>query len=114
MGLIGELNGRPLFHTTTSQSQDDSVLQGEIVGVVFNEDNMQEDSTVPEAPPHPTDSTQHEILACGPTHRVGSILNLVTPPEGGIEGIEDNGFVTWVASSSQVDKDMPDSPQHAD
>lgn len=101
-------------HTTTSQSQDDSVLQGEMVGVVFNEDNMQEDSIVPEAPQPPADSSQREVLACGPIHHPGSILNLIIPPDGGIEGNADNEFVTWIASSSQVDKDAPDSPQHAE
>ena len=85
-----------------------------MVGVVSNADNMQEDCPVPADYVHQADSTQHEILGCEPVHHAGSILNLITPPEGGIEGLEDSGFVTWVASSSQVDKDVPDAPQHAD
>ena len=45
-------------HTTTSQSQDDSVLQGEVAGIVFNGDNMEEEGNVPEAPQPLADSTQ--------------------------------------------------------
>lgn len=78
--------------------------------MISNADNMQEDCPVPEVSMHQADSNQHEILGCEPVQHDGRILNLVTPSEGGIEGIE----VTWVASSSQVDKDMPGSPQHAD
>lgn len=85
-----------------------------MVGVVSNADNIQEDCPVHEASMHQADSIQHEILGCKPVHHAGSILNLVTPPDGGIEGLEESGFVTWVASSSQVDKDVPNSPQHAD
>lgn len=76
-------------------------------------ENMQEDRHVPEVSTHQADSNQHEILCCEPVHHVVNILNLVTPPEGGIEGIEDSGFVTWVASSSRVDKEVPDSLHRA-
>lgn len=75
---------------------------------------MQEDTPVPEAPQQPVDLTQSEILACGPSEHVGCILNLVTTPEGGATELDDNGFVTWAAASSQVERDTPDSPQHAD
>lgn len=85
-----------------------------MAGVVPNADNMQEDCPVPQASTHQADSTQNEILGCEPVHHAGSILNLVTPPKGGIKVLEYYGFVTWVASSSQVDKDVPDSLQHAD
>ena len=83
-----------------------------MAGVVFNDDNMQEDGIVPEAPQPPADSNQREVLACEPVHPPGSILNLVIPPDGGIAGDADNEFVTWIASSSQVDKDALDSPKH--
>lgn len=85
-----------------------------MAGVGFNEDNMQEDDIVPEAPRPPTKSSQCEVLACEPVHHPGSILNLVNPLDGGIKGNADNDFVTWIASSSQVDKDAPDSPQHGE
>jgi len=93
--IFGEEEDKPSSsaHTTTSQSQDDSVLQGEMAGVVFNEDNMQEDGIVPEAPQPLADSSHREMLACGPFHHPGSILNLVITPEGGIEGNAGNEFV---------------------
>lgn len=86
--ILAEEEDKPssLAHTTTSQSQDDSVLQGEMAGVVFNEDKMQEDGIVPETPQPPAKSSQREVLACQPVHHPGSILNLVIPPDGGIEG----------------------------
>ena len=99
-------------HTTMSQSQDDSVLQGEVAGVMFNGDNMQEEGNVPEVPQPPTDSNQREVLACAPVHPPRSVLNLVIPPDGGVMGDADNVVVTWISSSSEVDKDALDSPKH--
>lgn len=49
--ILAEEEDKPssFAHTTTSQSQDDSVLQGEVVGVEFNGGNMQEEGNAPGA-----------------------------------------------------------------
>lgn len=95
-------------HTTPSQSQDDSVLHGEVAGVVFNGDNMQEDGDMPEARQPPVNSTQRTVLAGEPEHPPGGIQNLETSPGGGNTGDADNAAATWIGSLSQVEKDALD------
>lgn len=97
-------------HTSSSQSQEDKILQGEMAGVMSNADNMQEDCLVPEVSTHQADSNQHDVLSCEPVPHEGGVLNLVTPLEGGTDGIEDSGLVTWMASSSRLDKTRTNSP----
>lgn len=57
--ILAEEEDKPssFVHTTTSQSQDDSVLQRDVVGTVFNCDNVQEEGNMPEAPQPPVDTT---------------------------------------------------------
>ena len=74
---------------------------------------MQEDAPVSEAPQQP-DPTQKDALVCGPSQRAVSILHLVTNPDGGVPALDEEGLVTWAASTSQVNEDTPASPSHAD
>lgn len=48
-----ENNQVSVAQTTSSQSQEESVLYGDMTGVVFNENMMQENPTVPEEPQQP-------------------------------------------------------------
>jgi len=112
--ILAEEEDKPSssVHTTPSQSQDDSVLQGEVAGVEFNGDNMQEEGNVSEAPQPPVDSTQRNVLAGEPEHPPGGIQNLKTPVGGGDTGDADNAVVTWIGSPSQGEKDALDSLKH--
>lgn len=103
---------RSSVHTTMSQSLDDNVLQGDVAGVVFNGDNMQEEGNAPEAPQPPVDSTQLNFPAVEPEHPPGGILNLETPLGGGDMGDEDIAGVTWKGSPSQVERDALNSQKH--
>lgn len=98
----------------SSYSQDDSVLLGDLTGIVFHADHMQEDAPVSEAPQQPVNPTQNDALVCGPSQRVVGILHLVSTPDGGAPTLDEDGFVTWAASTSQVNEVTPASPKHAD
>jgi len=74
---------------------------------------MQEDAPVSEVPQQP-DPAQEDALVCGLSQRAVSFLHLVTNPDGGAPTLDEDGLVTWVASTSRVKEDMPASPSHAD
>lgn len=97
----------------SSLSQDYSVLLGDLTGRVYHEDHMQEDAPVSEAPQQP-DPIQEDALVCEPSQREVGILHLVTNPDGGEPVLDEDGLVTWVASTSQEKEVTPASPSHAD
>jgi len=96
--------------SSSSQTQEDSTHQGGMEGAMFTADNMQEDSLVLEASMQQKDSNQLDVLECEPVHQDYDVLHLVTPTEGGTDGIENDGLVTWIASSSRPAKNDTDSP----
>jgi len=112
--ILAEEEGKPssFVHTIVSQSLDDSVLQGDVVGVMFKDENMQEEGNVPEAPQPPVDSTQRNLPAFKPEHPPGGILNLETPSGGGDMGEVDIAVVTGEGSPSQVERDALNSQAH--
>lgn len=71
---------------------------------------MQEDPPAPEASIQQKNSNSIDILVCDAVNQDFGVLHLVTPTEGGKEGIEDAGFVTWVASSSKPATKDADTP----
>ena len=68
--------------SASSHSQDDSVLLGDLTGIVFHADHMQEDAPVSKVPQQP-DPAQEDALVCGLSQRAVSFLHLVTNPDGG-------------------------------
>jgi len=54
-----ENNPNSSAHTSSSQSQEGIMLQGELAGVMSSVENMQEDRHVPEVSTHQADSNQH-------------------------------------------------------
>lgn len=96
----------------SSNSQDDSILLGDMIGLVFHVDRMYEDAPVPEVPQQPDPAKEDENV-CKPSQRATGYLHLVTD-SGGALLLDENGFVTWVASPSQAKEDMQASPSHAD
>ena len=73
--------------SSSSQTQEDSTHQGGMEGAMFTADNMQEDSLVLEASMQQKDSNQLDVLECEPVHQDYDVLHLVTPTEGGTDGI---------------------------
>lgn len=100
-------------HTTTSQSQDDSVLQGDVVGTVFNWDNVQEEGNIPEAPQPPVETTPRNLQMDDLEHPSISNLNLEVHLGGGDLGDGDNAVDMWMGSPSQVATDAPDALKNA-
>lgn len=74
-----QLSSLPSF---SSHSQDDSILLGDMTGIVFHADQMQEDAPVSKAPQQPVNPTQNDVLLCGPSQSAVGILHLVTNPDG--------------------------------
>jgi len=113
--IITEEEDKPSssVHTSPSQSQDDSVLQEDVVGSMFNCDDLQEEGNVPEVPQPPIDTAQHNLPAVEPAHPSDGNLNLVVSPGGGDLGHGDNVVDMWMGSPCWVEKDAPDSLKQA-
>lgn len=117
-----ESNQHSSTPSISSFSQDASVLLGDMTGIVFHADHMQEDVPVTEAPQHTPapempqqadNPTQEDILVYGPSRRVTGELHLITNPDGTLV-LDEDGMVTWATSPSQADEAMPTSPKHVD
>lgn len=96
--------------SSSSQSQEESSAQRGLGGVVFTADNMQEDSSAPEFSTQQRNSSQNDDLECELVHHDFGILHLVTPTECGADGIDEAGFITWVASPSKPTEQDTHSP----
>lgn len=107
-----ETNQVGMAQTTSSHSQEDSVLYGDMAGVVYNEEKLQEDPQVPEEPWQPINIIQDEIIACEPVQYARSTLNLVPTPDGA-PVFDEHGFVTWVAVSNKAEENKKDESEHA-
>lgn len=107
-------------------SQDDSILLGDLDGCVYHVDHRQEDAPAPDQTQHPTPAqendpvpeqmqypilAQEDVLLCGPSHRYPRVLHLVTHPNGE-PVMDEDGYVTWLASPSPEKEDAPPSPGH--
>lgn len=77
------------------------MAQGELGEVALTVEKMQEDSPAAETTTRQRTPTEEDALVCGLVHHDFGVLHLVTFAEGGAEGSEEVGFVTWVASPSK-------------
>jgi len=98
--------------SASAHSQDDSILLGDMTGLVFHVDRMHVDAPVPEVPQQPEPAQEDDIL-CEPSQKATGCVHLVTDSDGA-PALDEDGFVTWVASPSQAKEDIPTSPSHAD
>lgn len=96
----------------SSPSQDDSILLGDMTGLVFHADRMQEDAPVSAAPQQLVPAQENDIVG-EPSQKVAGLLHLVTDSDG-MPVLDDEGLVTWFASPSQAKKASPASSSHAD
>lgn len=87
--------------SSSTQSPEESLAQGELEGAALTAKNMQEDSLAAEDTTRQRISTQEDALVCGPVQHDFGVLLLVTPTGGGAKGTEEADFVTWVTSPSK-------------
>lgn len=98
--------------SASAHSQDDSILLGDMNGLVFHVDRMHVDAPVPEVPQQPEPTKEDDIL-CEPSQKATGCVHLVTDSDGA-PTLDEDGFVTWVASPSQAKEDILATPSHAD
>lgn len=89
------------------------MLQGDVVGTMFNCDDLQDSGNVPEVPQPPVDTPHHNLPVVKSTHPYDGNLNLVVPPGGCDTRDGDNVDEIWMGSPDRVEKDAPESLKHA-
>lgn len=95
-------------HTSTSQSQDDSVLQGEDVGIVFDCGELRAEGSVPDVLKPPEDNTQDILASADPANLSDGNQRLAAPPGGNGTCAGDNTDDSWMGVPCRVEKDARD------
>lgn len=108
--ILVEEEDRPsvFVHTSNSQSQDDSVLQGEDVRIVFDRDDLQAEGNVPDVLKPPEDNTQDISALVDPANPSDGNQRLAAPLGGSDTGAGDNVDDSWMGIPCRVDKDARD------
>jgi len=112
-----------------AHSQDANVLLGDMTGIVFHVDHIQEEPPDSEMPQHDLvmEEPQHDpameepqnapaqddTIACGPVQHDAGFLHLVTHPDG-TPVLDEDGIMTWVSSPSEMKEILATSPNHED
>lgn len=95
-----------------AHSQDDSILLGDMTELVLHVDRMHVDAPIPEVRQQ-LEPVQEDDILCEPSQNATGYVHLVTHSDGA-SALDEDGFVTWVASPSRAKEDIPSTPSHAD